>query len=328
MSDIAVTPESSASPLAVIHSEETAEYWVGRIRPHLAGAVGSIVAAGRELRSAKTRVDHGEFGRIPELLGMTWRSVDMFMAIAKHEVLTDSKHVSNLPASWGTLYQLSRMSAPALETAIEAGEVTPTLERKAAQQLVARYRMDSATDGEPAHVPEPVEGTFTTIVADPPWQYDNRATRAAAEDHYPTLTIAELCSLKVDDAPVVERAAPDAHLYLWTTNAFLHPAFEVMEAWGFTYKTCLVWVKPQMGIGNYFRSSHEFILFGVRGNLRVLDGNQMSWFQARRGRHSRKPDFAYELIERVSPGPFLELFGRPDPLLGSREGWTVWGNEA
>lgn len=176
--------------------------------------------------------------------------------------------------------------------------------------------------------PPAIEGTFRVITADPPWQYDNRATRAAAEDHYPTLSVAELCDLQVSGRTVEDCAADGAHLYLWTTNAFLRDAFTVLESWGFEYKTCLTWVKPQLGIGNYFRSMTEHVLFGVRGTLRVIDGDQPNWFEARRGQHSRKPDAFYELVERVSPGPYLELFGRSDRLLGPRKGWTVWGNEA
>lgn len=178
------------------------------------------------------------------------------------------------------------------------------------------------------HSREPVAGLFTTLVADPPWRYENRATRAAAENHYTTLSIPELCDLHVDGRAVAGWTAPAAHLYLWTTNAFLRQAFDVLDAWGFTYRTTLVWVKSQLGIGNYFRSSHEFVLFGTRGDLKVKDSNQRSWFEAARGRHSAKPDRFYDLVEIVSPGPYLELFGRPSPLFGAREGWTVWGDEA
>jgi len=183
--------------------------------------------------------------------------------------------------------------------------------------------------------PPPVTGTFRVITADPPWQYDNRATRAAAEDHYPTLTIGQLHGrdpLEDGSYLLADHVAPHmadgCHLYLWTTNGFLREAFGILDAWGFRYKTCLTWVKPQLGIGNYFRSMTEHVLFGVRGELRVLNGNQPNWFEHPRGRHSRKPDYFYELVERVSPGPYLELFGRLDPLLPPRPGWTVWGNEA
>ena len=159
---------------------------------------------------------------------------------------------------------------------------------------------------------------FTTIVSDPPWQYDNRSTRNAAAKHYETLTVEDLC-----DLPVEANATEDAHLYLWTTNAFLRDAFAVMEAWGFTYKAHLVWVKPQMGMGNYFRISHEHVLFGVRGKLPTQTKNTMSWFQADRTRHSAKPEAFLDLVENSSPGPYLDMFSR-----ARRFGWTSWGEEA
>lgn len=179
------------------------------------------------------------------------------------------------------------------------------------------------------------EGVYRTIVADPPWQYANKATRGAAEDHYGTLSLDQLTgvepllwkdgTVQIDNLAVEvhERAADEAHLYLWTTNGFLRDAFDVMEAWGFTYKTTLTWVKPQIGMGNYFRSSTEHVLFGVRGGLRTLDGNQRNWFEAPRGRHSKKPGLFFDLVERVSPGPYLEMFAR-ERRLGD---WDVWGNE-
>lgn len=174
---------------------------------------------------------------------------------------------------------------------------------------------DAAASGDPDPLPD---GAFRVVVADPPWQYGNRATRGAAEDHYATMTVEALCAL---DVP--ERLADDAHLYLWTTNGFLREAFDVVDAWGFTYKTCLTWVKPQMGMGNYFRSSTEHILFGVRGSLRTLDRALVNWFNAPRGKHSAKPDSFYDLVEKASPGPYFEMFARRRRL-----GWATWGYEA
>jgi N6-adenosine-specific RNA methylase IME4 len=147
--------------------------------------------------------------------------------------------------------------------------------------------------------------TFPTIYADPPWPYANRVARGAAEKHYRTMTLKA-----IRDEPVRFLAADEAHLHLWTTNAFLREAFDVMRAWGFRYKSCLVWIKPQLGMGNYWRVSHEFLLLGVRGGLLFRDRTCRSWLLARRTLHSRKPFAFRELIERVSPGPYLELYGR------------------
>jgi N6-adenosine-specific RNA methylase IME4 len=120
--------------------------------------------------------------------------------------------------------------------------------------------------------------------------------------------------------PVQELAAPHAHLHLWTTNAFLFECRSLFEAWGFEYKDMLVWVKPGFGVGNYWRVAHEFLLLGVCGNAPFLDHSKRSWFRTERLEHSEKPDTVREMIESVSPGPYLELFGRK-----RAEGWTVWG---
>ncbi len=160
---------------------------------------------------------------------------------------------------------------------------------------------------------------FSTVYADPPWAYSNTAARGAAENHYRTLPLENIVA-----EPVKELVTSNAHLHLWTTNAFLRDAFEVINAWGFTYKSCLVWVKPQLGMGNYWRVSHEYLLLGVRGSLPFQDRACRSWQVARRTAHSCKPFLFRQLIERVSPGPYLELYGREEH---PNVGWTVYGNQ-
>ena len=160
---------------------------------------------------------------------------------------------------------------------------------------------------------------FRTVYADPPWQYSNIASRGAANNHYTTLGIKEICA-----EPVCELVDDDAHLHLRTTNGFLREAFTVIEAWGFQYKSCMVWVKPQLGMGNYWRVSHEFLLLGVRGSCPFGDNSCRSWVLNRRSQHSKKPFAFRELIERVSPGPYLELYGREEQ---PRTEWTVYGNQ-
>lgn len=160
---------------------------------------------------------------------------------------------------------------------------------------------------------------FRTIYADPPWPYSNTAARGAAENHYRTMTIEAIVR-----EPIKQLVEEQAHLHLWTTNSFLQEAFEVIRAWGFRYKSCLVWIKPQLGIGNYWRISHEYLLLGVKGSLRFLDRTCRSWLMARRTRHSRKPFAFREMIERVSPGPYLELYGREEQ---PDSDWTVYGNQ-
>lgn len=158
---------------------------------------------------------------------------------------------------------------------------------------------------------------FGTIYADPPWQYGNQGTRAATDNHYGTMTQDELIEL-----PVSQLAADKSHLHLWTTNAFLVPALQLIEKWGFEFKSTFVWVKPQLGIGNYWRCSHEIMLLGVRGGLTFEPSNVKSWLEHPRGEHSAKPHAVRELIERFSPSPRLELFARQ-----LSHGWVSWGNE-
>jgi N6-adenosine-specific RNA methylase IME4 len=181
---------------------------------------------------------------------------------------------------------------------------------KAIKQTIAADKPPATHNG---HTPTT---TYPTIVIDPPWRYDNIATRGAAEDHYPTMSLDELAALHLP-------AADNAHLYLWTTNGFLRQAFDLVDAWQFSYKTCLTWTKPQIGMGNYFRNNTEHVLFAVRGRQPTLRNDCPTWFQADRTRHSAKPESFYDIVETSSPGPWLEMFARR-----RRFGWATWGNEA
>jgi len=202
------------------------------------------------------------------------------------------------------------------------------LRKLAARQSTPAETCEPADDGEPING-EPVANVvrtlaeldgkrFACIYADPPWQYGNQRTRAATDNHYSTMTVDQLAEMAVGDV-----AADDAHLHIWTTSGFLFDTQRLMEAWGFKYKSSFVWVKPQMGIGNYWRIAHEFLLLGVRGDAkRFEDHSMMSWLQADRTKHSAKPEQVRRMIERASKGPYLELFGRT-PIAG----WTVLGNQ-
>ena len=173
---------------------------------------------------------------------------------------------------------------------------------------------------------------FGTILADPPWQFQNRTGKVAPEHRrlvrYATMTLDEIAAL-----PVATVAAEPAHLYLWVPNALLPEGLAVMAAWGFRYKSNLVWHKVRKdggsdgrGVGFYFRNVTELVLFGVRGrNARTLAAGrrQVNLLATRKREHSRKPDEQYAIIEACSAGPYLELFAR-----GVRAGWTSWGDEA
>jgi len=174
------------------------------------------------------------------------------------------------------------------------------------------------------------KGPYATLLADPPWQFQNKTGKVAPEHRrllrYPTMNLEEIKQL-----PAGQLAAARSHLYLWVPNALLAEGLEVMREWGFTYKSNLVWYKTRKdggpdgrGVGFYFRNVTELILFGVRGSLRTLQPGrrQVNLFSSRKREHSRKPEELYEIIEACSPGPFLELFAR-----FPRENWDQWGNE-
>jgi N6-adenosine-specific RNA methylase IME4 len=160
---------------------------------------------------------------------------------------------------------------------------------------------------------------FATIYADPPWRYGNQATRASTDNHYQTMTVEDIAAIPV--AKVVE---PKALLFLWTTNGFLFESKQVIDAWGFEFKSAVVWVKPQMGIGNYVRNAHEYLLICSRGGARTAPAgrSQISWISAKRGKHSSKPAVFRDLVERLSIPNRLEMFGRE-----TVPGWTVFGNQ-
>jgi N6-adenosine-specific RNA methylase IME4 len=175
-----------------------------------------------------------------------------------------------------------------------------------------------------------LEGRFSTILADPPWRFVNRTGKMAPEHRrlrrYRTLSCQEIC-----DLPVADHVAESAHCYLWCPNALVEEGLAVLRAWGFRYKTNLVWYKVRKdggpdgrGVGFYFRNVTELVLFGVRGRLRTLPPGrrQVNLLSTRKQEHSRKPEELYELVEACSPGPYLELFARKRV-----PGWTGWGDE-
>jgi N6-adenosine-specific RNA methylase IME4 len=174
------------------------------------------------------------------------------------------------------------------------------------------------------------EEKFATVLADPPWRFTNRTGKMAPEhrrlSRYSTMSLDEIMEL-----PIPQIVLPQSHLYLWVPNALILEGLEVMRRWGFVYKTNIVWYKVRRdggpdgrGVGFYFRNVTELVLFGVRGGLRTLPPGrrQVNLIATRKREHSRKPDELYTVIERCSPGPYLELFARH-----RRPHWTQWGDE-
>jgi N6-adenosine-specific RNA methylase IME4 len=175
-----------------------------------------------------------------------------------------------------------------------------------------------------ANAPLPQDRRYPIILADPPWQFEvyseDTGTKRTAKSHYPTMETADICKL-----PVAGLATPDAVLFLWTTAPHLPEALQVVAAWGFEYCTHAVWVKDKTGLGYWVRNQHELLLIAKRGNppTPLPESRPSSVITAARREHSRKPDEAYEIIERMYPElPKIELFARH-----ARSGWDAWGNQ-
>lgn len=175
-----------------------------------------------------------------------------------------------------------------------------------------------------------LNGTYSTILIDPPWRFQNRTGKVAPEHkrlhRYQTMSFEEIAAL-----PVADYAKEKSHLYMWSPNALLLEALQIMKAWGFKYKTNIVWYKVRKdggpdgrGVGFYFRNVTELLLFGTRGNLRTLQPGRtrVNVIVKRKQEHSRKPLESYRLIEECSPGPYLELFARERV-----DGWNQWGDQ-
>ena len=173
---------------------------------------------------------------------------------------------------------------------------------------------------------------YRTIVADPPWDVrriaspgakgfgTNETPLASIRLPYPTMSVPEIAAL-----PVESIADDDAHLYLWTINSYIEQTYEIARAWGFRPSTLLTWAKAPMGLGpgGAFSVTSEHVLFCRRGSLKATRRIDSTWFQWARGQHSAKPEAFIDMVEQVSPGPYVELFARRHRL-----GWDVWGNES
>jgi N6-adenosine-specific RNA methylase IME4 len=165
-------------------------------------------------------------------------------------------------------------------------------------------------------VPHRVPATFQTILADPPWlTFQERG----AGNHYDLMSVERIKAM-----PVGDLADAHSHLWVWCTNATLRDGYDVAEAWGFTVRSPLTWIKFRLGMGHYLRNSTEHLLFATRGQAAVNFRSQPTWINAPVQEHSRKPEEQYPLIERISDGPYLELFARRRPP--SNRAWFVWGD--
>lgn len=233
-------------------------------------------------------------------------NIDTFDAIA----VSTGVIVTNLPTE-----QQRNVVAVADKKVITGLAKEIKLESREERQREKRAKVEEIRNT----IPPPIDSStrFSVLYADPPWRYEHsETTTREIENHYPTMTLDEIKDM---DVP----AADDAVLFLWVTSPKLIEGLEVLDAWGFQYRTCMVWIKDRIGMGYYARQQHELLLIGKRGALPVPDPEDRpsSVIHGPRGEHSAKPDEVYELIERMYPTRSkFELFQRRE-----RTGWLSWG---
>jgi N6-adenosine-specific RNA methylase IME4 len=211
---------------------------------------------------------------------------------------------------------LSKLAPARQKAVVEHAKTTGVSNLKVAARNLKRQETKQAIEAEPQPLPT---GPFRVIVADPPWLYylrDDDETHRGTVD-YERMTTEDICNLDV-----AARAHEDCILFLWTTNAHMHDAFHVVEAWGFEQKTILTWAKDRIGAGHWLRGQTEHCILAVKGKPTVMLTNQSTLLHGEVREHSRKPDEFYKLVEGLCPGAKLEMFARQE-----REGWTTWGAE-
>ena len=293
--------------------------WAARLAGKLRKRAGLVFEVGDELVQAKAELAHGEWLPLLGDVGISSRYAQRFMRIARSEWLRKYAPGAYLPDDLKTLEEL-------------AGLDEATLDRWAANGLihagmrpgdVAAARQQDIVTAARAAGPLP-DGPFGVMAGDPAWRFETWSPAGrgrSADGHYPVPPLDKIVALGPD---IEERAAPDCALFLWFLGEMYDAAKQVVEAWGFRYvKLGFIWIKPPpAGTGYSTRDRAEACMLAVRGRPRVLDHGVDQVIEAPRREHSRKPDEFYERIERLYPGPFLNLFARSE-----RPGWAAWGNE-
>ena len=220
--------------------------------------------------------------------------------------------------------KIQEKATPEVKQAVKSGEMSinqayQSIKREEKAQKQEERRQENAEKVEKLATPLEAQGLFQTIVIDPPWDWGDEGDVSQfgrAKPEYTTMPIDE-----IEKMPISKIADENCHLYMWVTNRSLPKAFRLIEAWGFRYITCLTWVKPSFGMGNYFRGSTEQVIFAVKGSQPLKRHDVGTHFEAPRGNgHSAKPDEFYSLVESCSYAPYIDIFGRKE-----RNGWSVWG---
>lgn len=256
----------------------------------------------------------------PELakeIGLTERSAQNRMQVARNIVpeVKDTIRNTEIANSTTQLLELARLAPEEqVEVAKKVADGAFSI-AESLKKIAKDKREEMHSEKRSRALPE---GKFSVIYADPPWQYDNSGLNTSAENQYPTMPIEQICEL-----PINKLTEETSVLFLWATNPLLPEALRVIDAWGFSYKTNLVWIKGTgAGIGWFEKSAHEILIIAVKKNTPHPALRPVSYFEEFRTVHSRKPERAYEIIESMYPGNKIELFSR-----NNREGWEAWGNE-
>lgn len=285
-----------------------------------------VIECGRLLIEAKSKLQHGEWLHLIDSdLPFKVNTAQRLMKIANDERITNATHAPYLPRSRETLYELTKLSDDDFKQKIADGTINPDMQR---QDITGALKKEIRAGREITLAAKQValpQKRYGVIFADPEWRFEVYSRKTgmdrAADNHYPTSPTDEICA-----RPVAEIAADDCVLFLCGTAPMLPDALRVMEAWGFAYKSHLIWRKPHLGTGYWFRNGHELLLVGTRGKVPApAPGTQFdSIINAPTAEHSEKPDRFYEIIEAYFPNlPKIELNARR-----RREGWDAWGNEA
>ena len=285
-----------------------------------AKALKGIFECGEILIEAKNGLNHGEWLDWLDDLGVGARSAQILMRIARDANLTRQMRTddSHLPVDRMMLTELCGMEEERFDALVADGTIHAEMKRGDVRRALTDQRHDA---GAPKLADLPA-GKYRAILADPPWRFEtwgDGGMGRSPESHYPTMSRGEIETLEV--GPL---AADDCALFLWVQSAQLLEAVGVMAAWGFDFRTtAFVWVKDDHpGLGYWTRRRSELCLLGTRGKPQRIAKDVDEVIHAPRGRHSQKPAEVYERIERLVPGPYLELFARE-----RREGWDAWGNE-
>lgn len=306
--------------------------WAERIGAAWHQVIDNIFATGRLLIAAKAALPHGEWLPLLDDLPFHRSTAARLMAIAEDPRLSNDAHVQHLlPASWGTLYELTKLDDATFTSRVADGSIHPQLERTDVQvwtQAASRQQRHRAIHAGAVARPDDDIGPFPLIYADPPWHFDvysDKGLNRSPDRHYPVLTDDEIAGFHVGSRTIPEIAARHAALLLWCTS--MDRGLATMRRWGFEYKADAVWVKDKIGLGFVFRNQHEVLLYGTRGNMPSPQYRPPSVFEYPRTQHSAKPPEIRAIIERMYPDfderTRLELFAR-----GASPGWTSRGFEA